>query len=142
MKKRIRIFVLIGQSLCCLSTLGFSLMFVFQGGLGVFFHPQSYNYDLLWLFILAIVEAPFAVIGLLQAFKPSDKFMIWPCFVSIVFSGLMIYQTIESMQVALFFAIAMFPNLLMNVGTMVMLVLAIIKGFQEKKTLPSAPVHA
>ncbi len=142
MKTRIRVFVLIGQALCCLSTLAFSLLFVFQGGLSVFFHPQGYNYDLLWLFIPAFVEVPFAVIGLLQAFKPSNKFMIWPCYISIVYCGLMIYQTIESMQVSVFFIISMFPDLLMSVGTMVVLVLAIIQGHKEKKALQGTPVHA
>ncbi len=138
MKKRVRVFLLIGQILCILSASGFAWNAIFQGllqNLGGL-DPTS---NLFWIAIIGFVELPFAIIGLLQAFKPSNKFMIWPTFVSLAFSLFMIYQTIVGMQVAIFFMIAMIPNLLINLGTTVMLILALVKGFQEKKTLKGAP---
>ncbi len=140
MRKRVRIFLLIGQGLCILSTSGFILLFVGQTGLWNLANIDVTS-NTFWIVVIGFLELPFAIIGLLQAFKPANKFMIWPCYFSLVYGGFLIYQTIVSMQVALFFLIVMFPNLLLNLGTMAMLVLAIVKGVQEKKALQGVPAN-
>lgn len=139
MKTRLRIFLFIGQGLCALSTLGFTLLFVFQGGLGFFFHPESMNTDLLWLFVPAVLEAPIAVIGLLQSFKPIQKVMLWPSFLSFAYLIFYGYKAVASMTIMGPLFILYIPNLFIALGGMALLTLGTIKAIQEKRANRSVP---